>query len=55
MKFGDAYTTASKKAKDSQKEKDKVELTEDAFALGEQIEKLNETIRLGRLYGSNLH
>lgn len=43
MKFKDKYTTAEKKQKD-EKEKDKTELSKDAFAVGEMIEDLKKAI-----------
>ena len=46
MSFKDNYTTSELKLKDN-KEKDKVELSNDAYAIGELLECLNN--RLGQV------
>lgn len=47
MKLEQRYTTISKKAKNLEAEKDKIELSEDAYAVCEFLEHL--TVRLNRL------
>lgn len=41
MYFKDKYTNQNLKTKDPNKEKDKTELSVDAYALGELLDKLN--------------
>ena len=44
MKFEDKYTTAERKQKDADKEKDKTEVSNDAFAVGDIIQALKTKI-----------
>ena len=43
--FKDKYTTKSRKVKDPQKEKDKVEISEDSYPVCELLELLINTTR----------
>lgn len=44
MKFTEIYTTAEKKSKDA-KEKDKEEISSDAYAICLYLEKLTQAVR----------
>lgn len=47
MVLKDDYTTEEKKSKDAEKEKDKVVLSNDAYAICEFVEELTRNIRIG--------
>ena len=49
MNFIDNYTTAELKAKEPEKEKDKTEVSNDAFAIGEIIDILIKKIEHARV------
>lgn len=49
MNFKERYTSASRKIKDPDTERDKTELSEDAFAIGDMIESLIQKIEFVRL------
>jgi hypothetical protein len=48
MNFNEKYTTKEKKEADHAKEAQKAEISSDAFALGELLEKLNQSLDLLR-------